>query len=75
MLEIKRRREALGLSQRDIATPLGVDVSTVTKWETGAAAPRAGLLPALAALLSCTIDELFHDTKADPGQEAGAERG
>lgn len=60
VLEIKRLRERLGLSQRDLATNLGVDVSTVTKWETGNAAPRVALLPALAKVLQCSIDDLFH---------------
>ena len=60
VLEIKRLRERLGLSQRDLATNLGVDVSTVTKWETGNAAPRVALLPSLAKVLQCSIDDLFH---------------
>lgn len=60
VLEIKRLRERLGLSQRDLATNLGVDVSTVTKWETGNAAPRVALLPPLAKVLQCSIDDLFH---------------
>ena len=72
MLSIKSRREALGVSQRDIAKSIGVDVSTVTKWEAGAAAPRTALLPALADLLGCTIDELFREPQKEapgPGTE------
>lgn len=33
--EIKRRREALGLSQADLAQWAGVHVRTVSKWERG----------------------------------------
>ena len=56
---IKQRRIALGLDQKDLAELLGCDNSTVCKWETGAALPQASKLPALAAVLGCTIDDLF----------------
>ena len=56
---IKQRRIALGLDQKDLAELLDCDNSTVCKWETGAALPQASKLPALAAALHCTIDDLF----------------
>lgn len=56
---IKQRRIALGLGQKDLAKLLGCDNSAVCKWETGAALPQASKLPALAAALHCTIDDLF----------------
>jgi len=52
------RKKAL-MSQADVAEELGVERSTVTKWETGAAYPRAGMLMKLAKLYDCTIEELI----------------
>lgn len=33
--EVKERRQALGLTQKDLAAQLGVDVTTVARWERG----------------------------------------
>ena len=38
---------------------LNVDRSTIAKWETGEAMPRADKLPEIAKILGCTIDDLF----------------
>lgn len=53
------RRRAVGLSQQAVANALGVERATVGMWETGANWPSARVLPALADLLCCTIDELY----------------
>lgn len=58
-MEIRKYRELTGMSQRDVAKAVSVAVSTVTKWETGAADPRARQLPVLADLFGCTIDALY----------------
>lgn len=55
----KKARENKGLTQRDLATELGVDQSAVCLWETGKAQPRAKLLPKIAQILGCTMDELL----------------
>ncbi len=47
------------MSQAALAESLGVDNSTVAKWESGGVYPRAQLLPQIARILGCTIDELF----------------
>lgn len=52
-------RERAKLTQRELADVLGVERSTVAKWESGAAYPRASQLPALAKALGCSIDELY----------------
>jgi transcriptional regulator with XRE-family HTH domain len=39
-IEIVARRRALGLSQDDLATALGVSQMAVSRWETGSRAPR-----------------------------------
>ena len=58
-LSFKSAREKSGLTQRDLATELGVDQSTVSLWEIGKTQPRAKLLPRLAGILGCTVDELL----------------
>lgn len=58
-LSFKSAREKSGLTQRDLATELGIDQSTVSLWEVGKTQPRAKLLPRLARILGCTVDELL----------------
>lgn len=52
-------RKRSGLSQADVASALGVLQTTVSMWETGENMPRTALLPKLAELYGCTIDDLF----------------
>lgn len=61
-LRFKTARERSGLTQQDVATAMGLDQSTVSLWESGKTQPRAKLLPKLASLLNCTVDELLSDT-------------
>lgn len=68
MKQIQRKRLKLGMTQADLAGALGVDPSTVAKWESEKAYPRADLLPKIARLLGCTIDELYAD---EPEKEVG----
>lgn len=60
-MNILTYRKKAGLTQADVAEALKVDRSTVAYWENGVAMPRAELLPRIAALLSCTIDQLFEE--------------
>lgn len=60
MLLLKCRKKA-GLRQKDIATEVGVDRSTVAKWETSGVLPRADKLIRLAQILGVTVDELLRD--------------
>lgn len=56
---IKDKRERAGMTQGELAERLGVDRTTVTKWESGDAMPRADKLPDIAKALGCTVDELY----------------
>lgn len=47
-----------GLRQEDVAAMLGINRAAITNWETGRALPRAQLLPALARIYNCSIDDL-----------------
>lgn len=49
--EIKRRREAKGLSQEALAKRLGLSRRAITNWETGVREPRGSSLRALEAEL------------------------
>lgn len=59
MNNLKSLRDQAKLTQEDVAVKLNIDRSTIAKWETGEAMPRADKLPQLARVLGCTIDELF----------------
>lgn len=52
-------RERAGLTQAEVAKTVGVDQSAVSLWERGKTSPRAALLPELARLYGCTVDDLL----------------
>ena len=62
-LQVLRRKN--NLTQAEVAITLGVSASSVAKWETTNTFPRAELLPALADLLHCSIDDLFGREKEE----------
>lgn len=47
------------MTQAQLASELGVQYQTVSKWETGISVPDTMMLPRLADALEVTIDELF----------------
>lgn len=61
-MSFKKTREKSGLTQQEAAANLGVDQSAVCQWETGKTKPRATLLPKIATLYGCTVDELLSDS-------------
>lgn len=61
---LKRRREELGLTQRDIAVAINVSVQTVSNWETGRFKEVRLSLPqvkALCRVLKWALDDLPDD--------------
>ncbi len=58
-INIRAIRKEKGLTQKDMATSLNVQQSTVSMWETGESKPRADMLIAIAKYLDCTVDELL----------------
>ena len=56
---LRPRRLALGLTQQQLADALCMQRTNIAVWETGQGLPSAALLPRLAELLHCSIDELF----------------
>ncbi len=61
---IRQRRALLTLSQGDLAEGLGVDQSTVAKWESGPNTPRHKTLRALAERLEVSVAWLFSGDEA-----------
>jgi transcriptional regulator with XRE-family HTH domain len=62
MTGIEAKRRLQGLTQAALAKKLKVDQTSVSKWESGLAKPRADKLLAMAAILNCTIDELLKES-------------
>ena len=56
---LRRLRRARGLTQRQLADRLNVTYQAVSKWETGRAAPDIFMLPELASIFDCRIEDLF----------------
>jgi len=56
---IKEFREVNNLTQDDLATLMCVSQQAVAKWENGVSFPRSELLPKLARVLKCSVDELL----------------
>lgn len=58
-----------GLTQDNLAERLGVVRTTVAMWETGKSIPRADLLPDLAKILGCSIEDLLQSLKQKQNKE------
>ena len=59
----KPMRERSGMTQAEVAERLGLRQTSVSMWETGDAFPRAEMLPKIASLYGCTIDDLLQRTE------------
>lgn len=58
---IKTKRKRLDMSQEDLAKKLGISQPAVAQWESGVSRPNISLLPKLAEVLECTVDELLKE--------------
>ena len=61
-------RKRAGLEQSDVAKCINVTQGAVSMWECGKNFPQAELLPKIAALYGCTVDELL--ANGQPQEEA-----
>jgi DNA-binding XRE family transcriptional regulator len=57
-IELRRRREQLGLTQEEIALALGVASSSYRGWEDGTRTPRPGYRPKIAWVLAVSLVEV-----------------
>ena len=61
MESIKHFREAVGMTQMELAEKMNVSQSTVGMWEIGVNKPRTDKLKQLAKILNCTVDDLLRE--------------
>ena len=73
MNAFRRFRDRTSLTQEKASELLGVERSTVAKWETGEALPRAEMLIKAADLYGTTVDDLLRAT-ADEDDEPDGRR-
>jgi transcriptional regulator with XRE-family HTH domain len=60
---LRRLREAAGLSQRELARIIGQDQSNVSFWERTGKTPKSEVLVPMAAALGVTVEELLGEKK------------
>lgn len=60
MTDFERKRLSVGLSQTEIARKVGVDPSTVSRWEAGETTPQPACFPKLAEIFGMTAEEVTH---------------
>ncbi len=58
-MKIKEIRIQKGLSQEALAKKINVSQQAVASWESGSRSPSSTKIPALAAALECTINDLY----------------
>lgn len=63
------RRKRAGLTQQQVADLLEVERATYAMWEIGKNWPPARLLPSLAGLLLCSVDDLYRAPPDEGGSE------
>lgn len=63
------RRKLVGFTQAQLAEAMGIERARLAMWECGLAWPPAALLPKLADLLLCTIDELYHEPEESDNEQ------
>lgn len=61
VMRIKELRSACGLTQCQLADKMGVCQNCISGWESEVALPRARDIPRLAAVLGCSIGDLFEE--------------
>lgn len=72
---IKTFRQALGLSQGDLAARLSVSTQSVSKWECGNSVPDISNLCALSELLSVSVDTLLGNSPTQKKMYIGVDGG
>jgi len=65
--EMRRRRQALSLSQQDLGDKLGIDRNTVSRIERGAPNIAVADAAAIAAALGTTLGEMFGSSEGTQG--------
>lgn len=69
-MNLKQRREALGLSQEQLGAKVGVDAVTVSRWERGESIPQRRFWPKLSQITSLPIANIIA-VPAQPSAKRG----
>lgn len=64
-----KQRIKAGFLQEEVSAALNVDRSTVAKWETGKAKPRADKLIAISQLYKCPVEALLSEEENGDREE------
>lgn len=64
-------REAVGMTQVEVAARLGLDPSSVNYWESGRKSPTAANLIRLVDIYQCSADELLGIVPRSPSAGGG----
>lgn len=68
-----KMRKKRGFSQESVAAAIGVERSTIAKWETGIAKPRIDNLLALSELYQCGVNELLATSREEESKMTSEE--
>ena len=60
---LRQRRRAANLSQKDLGDKLNVVQATIANWEKGRNEPSIAMLTKLADIFDCTLDDLVGHTE------------
>jgi transcriptional regulator with XRE-family HTH domain len=69
---LKRHREAVGFTQLDLASRLGVPMTTLRNWEQGRREPRLAMLRLICQILDVRADALLAEDTGVPVAQAPA---
>ena len=61
--KLKERREALNLTQKEVADRVGIAVQVYQRYEYGERLPQVDVAIALSEILNSTVEELFAKNK------------
>lgn len=68
---LKRIRKEKGFTQEELSEQLGLaSSSTITNWEKGIRNPSVIMVPKIAKVLDCSINELYEEKKTSREREA-----
>ena len=69
LIGLAPRRKRAGFTQQTFADALGIERARLGNYEIGKSWPTAALLPAMADLLNCSIDDLYEPLPDDIVQQ------
>jgi len=71
---IRKQREAKGLTQKELADHLFVTPQAISRWEKGSVEPSVDTLKQMAAIFGTSIDDLVSDQPTDKADPTSSEK-